>query len=86
MYGLWIHNSRPKSKRVVSETIKCENHGRDLVSSAVTLESTSIIGGYDGPLDRAPVGDYVFVGPDPYSARNFYGTITVHSDGRITVK
>jgi hypothetical protein len=52
----------------------------------VRLEATFLFGNeYDGPVSEAPDGTYTFVGPDPYTSRKFYGTIT-KSNGKVTVK
>jgi hypothetical protein len=40
---------------------------------------------YDGMLENAPAGRLSFVGPDPYTSRRFYGTITVSTDGTVKV-
>lgn len=67
--------SRPKSKKAIKEAIAN--------GVAVYAEATSFHGGeYEGPVDCAPVGTkIVFVGPDPFTKRNFYGTITVTPTG-----
>jgi len=55
-------------------------------SHAVYIEATSIFGNeYDGPVDEAPDGEYYLVGPDPYTKRTWYGTLTVKGD-KITLK
>jgi hypothetical protein len=53
----------------------------------VSLEATSFIPGteFNGPVTDAPTGSYYFVGPDPETARKFYGSVIVR-DGKITVK
>lgn len=77
--GLYVNGQRPKSKKAVKEAIAAEDR--------VALEATSLFGNeYDGSVYLAPVGTYSFVGPDPYNKRNFYGTITVGQDGKVTVK
>jgi len=49
------------------------------------LEATSMFGNeYDGPVANAPEGRYTFVGPDPYTSRKFYGTLTIR-DGMVKV-
>lgn len=68
MDGLYVDSRRPKSKKAVKEAVN-DNPAR------VSIESTSMFGGFDGPITEAPVGSYSFVGPDPYSDRKFYGTI-----------
>ena len=79
MQGIFINYTRPKSKKSVREAVADD-------PSSVQIEATSMFGNeYDGPVSGAPNGKYHFVGPDPYTSRNFYGTITV-ADGKITVK
>lgn len=72
MYGLKTRTGeqRFKTKKSVKEAITTD-------PSQVRLEATSIMGNeYDGLLSEAPDGTYTFVGPDPYTTRNWYGTIT----------
>ena len=70
MDGLYVNNQRPKSKKQVKEAI-AEN------PSSVFIEGTSMFGNpFSGPVTEAPDGSYDFVGPDPYTRRNFYGIIT----------
>jgi hypothetical protein len=76
---VFVRHERPKSKKAVKEA--CADD-----PTRVRLEATSVFGNeYDGPVSEAPDGSYSFVGPDPYTKRNFYGTITVSGD-KITVK
>lgn len=77
--GIFIRGQRPKSKKAVKEAVAA--------GERVTLEATSVFGNeYDGPVAEAPAGTYNFVGPDPYRARNFYGSVVVKPDGTVTVK
>lgn len=70
---------RPRSKKQVRETAAADPR-------RVWLEATSIFGNeYDGPLDEAPDGTYVFTGPEPGVSHKFYGNVVVKND-RITVK
>lgn len=79
MQGIYVNNARPKSKKAVKEAVAA--------GGRVSLEATSMLGReYEGPVSEAPAGTYHFVGPDPYRARNFYGTIVVKADGKIVVK
>lgn len=79
MQGLYINGSRPKSKKAVKEAIAA--------GGRVSLEATSMFGNeYEGPVSEAPAGRYDFVGPDPYNSRKFYGSVTVKSDGSVTLK
>jgi hypothetical protein len=78
MQGLWINGTRPKSKKAIKEALTAGDE--------VALEATSMFGNeYNGLAAEAPDGTYTFVGPDPYTKRNFYGTLTVRS-GKVTVK
>ena len=79
MQGIFINGSRPKSKKQIKELVieaQAPNTKADLYG--VVIEATSMFGNeYDGslatmPKDNSPV---YFVGPDPHSKRNFYGTI-----------
>jgi hypothetical protein len=79
MQGLFIDGERPKSKKAVKEAIAAG-------VATVRVEATSWFGNeYDGNLAYAPDGAIAFVGPDPFTKRNFYGTIVV-SNGKATVK
>lgn len=78
MYGVFLNLDRPKSKKAIKDAVAA--------NQAVNLEATSMFGNeYDGPLRTAPDGVYTFVGPDPYTSRKFYGTITKRN-GKVTVK
>ena len=69
MQGIFVNGRRPKSKKEIRERIAED-------PTAVRLEATSLFGNeYDGPVKGAPDGRYTFVGPDPHTARKFYGTI-----------
>lgn len=76
--GHLCHCERPASKKDVKE----------LAASAperLALEATSLFGNeYDGSVANAPDGTYLFVGPDPYTSRKFYGKLTV-SGGKVRV-
>ena len=78
MQGIYVNGFRPKSKKAVREAIAA--------GAIVELEATSFFGNeYGGAVEDAPDGEYYFVGPDPHTKRNFYGTITVRN-GAATVK
>lgn len=80
MQGIFLQGRRPKSKAELKRFIA---DGGDL--SRVRVEAPSMFGNeFDGPLSEAPNGTITFVGPDPYTKRNFYGTIKV-SDGSVKV-
>jgi hypothetical protein len=79
MQGIFVKYARPKSKKQIRETVAD-------APGSVSIEATSLFGNeYDGPVSEAPPGAYHFVGPDPYTKRNFYGTITVKPDGTVKV-
>lgn len=85
MQGLFVDGLRPKSKKAVKEAIAA--------SVPVRLQATSLFGDeYQGSVYDAPSGEYYFVGPDPYTDRRFYGTITVvagqplDTASKVTVK
>jgi len=72
-----IHPRFP-SKKALREAVAA--------GSWVALEATSMFGNeYDGALEDAPEDTYTVVGPDPYTNRKWYATITKR-DGKITVK
>lgn len=82
MQGVYIDGRRPRSKKEIKETL-AELDGPE----RVVLQPTSVFGNeYGGPLTDAPQGDYTIVGPDPYTSREFYGTITVDATGRAGIK
>jgi len=79
--GIWVDGGRPKSKKQVMEAVK-QN------PSSVSIEATSLFGKeYDGPVLGLPLGagTIYFVGPDPYTKRNFYGQIFWQA-GKLVVK
>ena len=80
MQGIYVNYHRPKSKKEVIAAVKTD-------PSKVSLEATSLFGNeYDGPITEMPVSKMVFVvGPDPYTARNFYLNITRKEDGTFKV-
>lgn len=79
MQGLIVKGSRPKSKKEVKEVAAANPND-------IYVEATSVFGDeYDGNLESMPAGTVTFVGPDPYTKRNFYGTLVKSEDGRIKV-
>lgn len=86
--GIYIDNGngsrRPKSKKELKEAIATNPSG-------VVIENTSMHGGKGGRLtDPHTFGDgdkVTFVGPNPYTDRKFYGTITVsYKNGSFSAK
>lgn len=76
MDGLFINGRRPASKKAVKEAVAT-------APETVRVECTSMFpGGFDGLVTELPRGKKVtFVGPDPYTKRNFYGTIAHGPNG-----
>ena len=70
MQGIFINGVRPRTKKQVKEAVAN-------APASVRIEATSMFGNeFDGPVSDMPIGKQVtFVGPDPYTKRNFYGTI-----------
>lgn len=78
MQGIYVNFQRAKTKKALKEAVA------DPVAH-VALEATSMFGNeYDGNLLDAPNGRYSVVGPDPYTDRRWYATITV-ADGGVKV-
>lgn len=77
--GIWVNGKRPRSKKEIKEAV--------VAGQRVRIEATSFYGNeYDGPVDDMPEGKTIyFVGPDPYTKRNFYGQIT-RSGQKVVVK
>lgn len=79
--GIFINGSgrRPKSKKEIKEAIATN-------PSSIYIQATSVFGNeYDGPASELPEGAKVyFVGPDPFTKRSFYGSIT-RSGGKLKV-
>jgi hypothetical protein len=80
MQGIFINGQRPKSKKAVREAVAAN-------PATVRAEATSMFGNeFDGSLAEYGGGTISFVGPDPYTDRRFYGTITVSAAKGIVVK
>ena len=79
MQGIYVNYKRPSSKKAVKEAIAAN-------PSNVSAEATNLFGNeFSGPISEMPDGTTItFVGPDPYTKRNFYGTIK-KVNGKITV-
>lgn len=78
MQGIFIGSRRPKSKKEIRETVAAN-------PDAVCVEATSMFGGeFEGGVENLAVGSKVlFVGPDPYTKRSFYGSIERTSNGLV---
>ncbi len=78
MQGIYLHGSRPKSKKQVRDYVDgmyAETDAND--GFGLVFEATSIAENeYDGSLASMPQTDKIhFVGPDPHRERKFYGTV-----------
>ena len=84
MYGIWINENntarRAKSKKEIKEHLKS--------GGLVEMEATSMFGNeFTGPATKENVelyGPFLFVGPNPYEKRNFYGSIKLNRKGEVT--
>lgn len=79
MQGIYITGRRPKSKKELREAIAG--------GSTVYIEGTDWFGrDYSGDVENMPEGQTIyFVGPDPFTARKFYGQLVRKGD-KITVR
>lgn len=87
MQGIYVDNEegamvRPTSKKQIKEMVK--------EGKPVHVEATSAFGNEpDGLLTYEMLQTYgkiLFVGPDPYTKRNFYGSISLNKKGDIRVE
>lgn len=81
--GIFINGRRPASKKAVKDAIAT-------APDTVYVEATSMHGGepenYVSLLATNGQSHRIhFVGPDPFTKRNFYGTITI-ANGKVSVK
>jgi hypothetical protein len=78
MQGIYISYNRPRSKKQIKEQAATD-------PSKIQIEATSVFGNeYDGPATEMPIGTQVtFVGPDPHTKRDFYGTIKRTAKGLV---
>jgi hypothetical protein len=69
--GILVNGRNAKSKKAVKEALAAD-------PNSVRFYDTSMMnngGSFLAP--ELPAGVHVFVGPDPYTARSFYGNISV---------
>lgn len=83
MDGIFINGKRPKTKKAIKEAFAAD-------PASVELECTSIFASndYSGPLTEVPPGTYHYVGPDPYTKRQFYGKIVItnrNDERKVTI-
>lgn len=85
--GIWIDGKAPASKAAIKRALASQE-------MAVEFFNTSAFGPDSGRVysvdcvtgtPTIPDGTHAIVGPDPYTKRNFYGTLTVKG-GTVTVK
>jgi hypothetical protein len=70
---------RCKTKKELKENIKA-------APESVFLSSTSAFGGWSGYATDLPDGTtFNVVGPDPYTARNWYASIKKGAGGKLVV-
>ncbi len=72
------------SKAAIRRAINADNNGETNAESKLldfwrNVQETSFF----GPESKVP-GDNLVVGPDAYSKRSWYGTLTVNADGKVT--
>lgn len=76
--GIYIGSERPKSKKAIKEAIA-------ETPNKVRVEITSMVAPDAGRTltleELAPGRRYDFVGPDPFTSRKFYGSITKTQTG-----
>jgi len=76
--GVYVNGQRCQTKKALKEAAA---QGR-----VISIECTSMFGGYDGDSKDAPVGKtFTVVGPDPYRSRKWYANIKRQEDGTIKV-
>ena len=77
-------DSRPKSKKQLKEVVAAGQ------LDMIALEQVSMFGEqFNGVLTKEALeewGDITFVGPSPYSARNFFGKFFINKKGEVAVQ
>jgi hypothetical protein len=79
--GARVNGARPASKKALREALK-DNPG------SVTFDGTSPFGEqFSGTVRSIPADATLsVVGPDPYTSRKWYASVTRDAAGKITVK
>lgn len=75
-YGIFFYGERPKSKKQVKELVASKPQHVLLENTAPLFNSAR-----NTIVTELPEGEYSFVGPDPFTKRNFYGTLKVSGTG-----
>ena len=75
---------RPKSKKQLKDLIATGK------LDTIYVEAVNLIGPeqYAGPVTKEILeeqGEITFVGPSPYTARNFYGKFFINKKGEVSV-
>jgi len=76
-------DSRPKSKKQLKELVAED-------ASQIAVEQVSMFGEqFEGRLSKEAIekwGPITFVGPSPYSKRDFFGKFFLNAKGEVSVK
>ena len=76
-------DSRPKSKKQLKELVAKD-------PSQIAVEQVSMFGEqFEGRLSKEAIeewGPITFVGPNPYSKRDFFGQFFLNGKGEVSVK
>lgn len=89
-YGAYVNGRRPASKRAINVAIA--EGGKVRFDCTAMMGDTTDLAVIDGKVVRDDngqpyTGRASIVGPDPYTKRMFYGTLTVNAKtGKVTVK
>lgn len=80
--GAYCHGERVATKAALKRALANE-------PEAVSFDVTAAVGPRAGDIILATPGDIgdnklSVTGPDPYTARNWYGTVTVGRNSRVT--
>ncbi len=76
-------DSRPKSKKQLKELVAAGK------LNMIAIEQVSLLSEqFEGVLTKEVLeehGDITFVGPSPYTARNFFGKFFINKKGEVSV-
>lgn len=79
--GAWTRDgSRPQSKKALKDALKAD-------PTAIRFEGTSMLGpAFEGTAEEIPAGATLsVVGPDPFTSRRWYATVTRTANGSVKV-
>lgn len=82
--GARVNGERPRTKKALREALAT-------APDTVTFDQTAMFpgtgyGAMIRPGEIAPGGMLTVVGPDPYTSRKWYATVTRNRDGKVTIK